>query len=115
LRGEIWFVNLPTDPPDKNARPVVVVSTNDRNRHERANTVLVVPFGTSVHKEHPTHVYLSSGETGLEQSVLMAENITTVRKVSLSPAKTQLRNLSDTRIRELADKVQIAMGCSKRS
>jgi mRNA-degrading endonuclease toxin of MazEF toxin-antitoxin module len=93
----------------------VVVSTDDRNKHDRANTVLVVPFGTSIHKQHPTHVYLAAGETGLEQSVLMAENITTVRKVSLSPARTQLRNLSETRIRELADKVQIAMGCIRRS
>ncbi len=84
---------------------------NERNHHPRANTVLVVPFGTSIRKDVPTHVYLHPGETGLEQSVLKAEDITVVRKDSLLEAKTRLRNLTNSRICELAEKVQIAMGC----
>ena len=43
-QGEIWFVRIPTDPPDKNARPVIVVSLDARNQHPRASTVLVVPL-----------------------------------------------------------------------
>jgi mRNA-degrading endonuclease toxin of MazEF toxin-antitoxin module len=69
LRGEIWFVQLPADPPEKGRRPVVIVSLDARNRHERADTVLVIPLSTSIHKaDHPTHQFLSAGETGLPKT-----------------------------------------------
>jgi mRNA interferase MazF len=112
LRGEIWFVQLPADPPEKGRRPVVIVSLDARNRHERADTVLVVPLTTSVHRESPTHVFLPAGETGLQaDSAARAEDITVVRKRSLTEASGRLRQLSDKRICELAGKVGIAMGC----
>jgi mRNA-degrading endonuclease toxin of MazEF toxin-antitoxin module len=41
LRGEIWFVQLAADPPEKGRRPVVIVSIDARNRHPRADTLLV--------------------------------------------------------------------------
>ena len=104
-------MHLPSDPPDKHPRPVVVVSPDARNLHPRAQTVLVVPFSTSIHKDVPTHLYLSQGETGLESSALKAEDITVVRKDSLHEPKGKLRNLTNARICELAEKVQIAMGC----
>jgi len=53
LRGEIWFVKLPSDPKDKGPRPVVIASTNARNAHPRADTVLVIPFSTSTVKDVP--------------------------------------------------------------
>jgi mRNA interferase MazF len=113
LRGEIWFVQLQTDPPEKGRRPVVVVSLDARNRHERADTVLVVPLTTSVQKEVPTHVYLAAGETGLSaDSAARAEDITVVRKTSLVEARGTLRRLSDRKVCELADRVRIAMGCA---
>jgi mRNA interferase MazF len=112
LRGEIWFVQLPVDPPEKGRRPVVIVSLDARNRHERADTVLVVPLTTSIHKEAPTHVFLPAGETGLQSdSAARAEDITTVRKQSLVEARVALRRLTDKRICELARKVNIAIGC----
>jgi mRNA-degrading endonuclease toxin of MazEF toxin-antitoxin module len=89
----------------------VVVSTDARNTNPRADTVLVVPFSTSTLKDMPTHVYLSAGETGLEMSVLAAEDVTVVRKSSLSEPRSRLRNLSNTRICDLASKIKIAMGC----
>ena len=105
-------MNLPTDPPGKNKRPVVVVSQDVRNRHAKADTVLVVPISTTIHKDVPTHVYLPAGETGLqEECVAKAEDITTVRKSSLEEPRSQLRQLSNTRVCELAAKVKIAMGC----
>ena len=64
-RGEIWWTNFHTDPPDKGRRPVIVVSPDSRNRHERATTVLVIPLSTSIHKLGPAHMLLSAGETGL--------------------------------------------------
>lgn len=112
LRGEIWFVQLNVDPPEKGRRPVVVVSLDARNRHERADTVLVIPLTTSIHREAPTHVLLPAGETGLQaDSAARAEDITVVRKQSLLESQGHLRRLSDKRICELAAKVNIAMGC----
>lgn len=104
-------MNLPTDPPGKGARPVVVVSTDDRNLHPRANTVLVVPLTTSVTKNITTHVYLAPGETGLEQSVLMAEDIAVVPKSGLQESRYRLRTLSNHRIGELVERIRYAMGC----
>ncbi len=65
MRGEIWWTNFHTDPPDKGRRPVVVVSPDARNRHERATTLLVIPLSASVHKLGPAHLLLQAGETGL--------------------------------------------------
>lgn len=114
LRGEIWFVQLHVDPPGKGRRPVVIVSLDARNRHERADTVLAVPLTTSIHKEVPTHVFLPAGETGLAaDSAARAEDITVIRKQSLVEAKGRLRRLSDRRVCEIADKILVAMGCAR--
>jgi mRNA-degrading endonuclease toxin of MazEF toxin-antitoxin module len=112
LRGEIWYVELHTDPPGKGRHPVVIVSLDARNRHERAETVLVIPLTTTIHKNVPTHVYLAPGETGLrEPSAARAEDITVVRKESLQEPASGLCRLSSSRICEMARKVQAAMGC----
>jgi mRNA-degrading endonuclease toxin of MazEF toxin-antitoxin module len=112
-RGEVWFAQLPTDPPEKGRRPVLIVSSEARNRHPRADTVLVAPLSTSVHKaDNPTHLLLQRGETGLqEDSIVRAEDITTVLKSSLIEPRVGLRPMSDRRICELAAMVRIAMGC----
>ena len=113
LRGEIWWVQVPTDPPEKGRRPVLVVSTDARNKHDRATTVLVVPLSTTIHKDCPSHTLLAPGETGLsEPCVAQAENVTVVRKESLSEPSGRLRQISHTKICQIADKVKIAMGCN---
>jgi mRNA-degrading endonuclease toxin of MazEF toxin-antitoxin module len=90
---------------------VVVVSLDVRNKHDRADTVLVVPLTTSIHKDFPTHVFLPSAETGLQaDSAARAEDVTVVRKQSLVEPCGPLRQLSDTRVCELAAKVGMAMG-----
>jgi mRNA-degrading endonuclease toxin of MazEF toxin-antitoxin module len=113
LRGEIWYTNIPTDPPDKGRRPVVIVSTNARNGHVRANTVLVVPLSTSIHRSDvATHLSLEPGETGLaERTVAKAEDITVISKRSLQPPRQQLRNLTNLQICKLATLVAVAMAC----
>ena len=109
-RGEIWFVKLHTDPPEKGQLPVVVVSTDARNQHERANTVLVVPLRTTPAKA-PTHLELSPGETGLgAASTIRAEDITVVRKSSLLESRQGLRTLSEATILRIARAVVQAMG-----
>jgi mRNA interferase MazF len=65
-RGEIWFLQLPTDPPEKGRRPIVVVSSEARNIRDAADTILVIPLSTSIHQaDSPTHLLLLAGETGL--------------------------------------------------
>jgi mRNA-degrading endonuclease toxin of MazEF toxin-antitoxin module len=59
LRGEIWHVNLPTDPAEKNLRPVVIVSLDARNRHPGASTVPVAPLTGSVERHFDAHLPLS--------------------------------------------------------
>ena len=112
-RGQIWFVQLPVDPPEKGRRPVVIVSLDARNRHERADTVLVIPLSTSIHKaDHPTHLFLAAGESGLsEDSIARAEDITVIRKVHLIEPRSALRTLSHRRVCELVEMVKVAMGC----
>ena len=87
LRGEIWDVDFPSDPPGKGPRPVLIVSPNGRNKHPNASTVLVVPFSTTV-TEYPLHIRLTPGQTGLpEVSELQPEQITAVRKEYLKPRR----------------------------
>ncbi len=113
LRGEIWFTKLYVDPPEKVRRPVVIVSLDSRNRHERVNTVLAVPLSTSIHKDAPVHLLLPAGETGLQaDSIARAEDITVVLKTDLVEPSSRLRTLSDRRICELAAKIRMAMGCA---
>lgn len=112
LRGEVWLVQLPVDPPDKGLRPVVIVSIDARNRHEYADSVLAVPLTTSIHKAAPTHVLLTAAETGLQSdSAARAEDVTTILKRSLVEPKNRLRQLSNRRVCEIARKVAVAMGC----
>ena len=112
-RGEIWFTKLPIDPPEKGKRPVVIVSVNPRNNHLRADSVLIVPLSTSVHKsEVPTHLVLEPGQTGLrERALAKAEDISIVWKAELEPPRERLRLLSNHQVCQLARMVQIAMGC----
>jgi len=112
-RGEIWFLQSPNDPPGKGPRPVIVVSSEARNIRDSADTVLVVPLSTSIHKgDNPTHLLLLAGETGLPaDSIARAEDIATVRKTQLIAPRMGLRIVSHRRICELSSMVKIAMGC----
>jgi len=112
-RGEIWYVKLPSDPPEKGGRLVVVVSLDARNNHPRATTVLVVPLSTTPPRL-PTHIPLSPGETGLaENSTMQVENITTVLKTSLQEPRQKLRRLSERAIERAARCVAMAMGFAR--
>jgi len=109
-RGEIWFVKFPSDPPEKNPRPVVIVSLEARNQHPRADTVLVVPLSTTL-RDSPTHIRLQPGETGLAEACdIRAETVSTIRKQTLQPSRTSLRRLSEGTLREIARCVVRAMG-----
>jgi mRNA-degrading endonuclease toxin of MazEF toxin-antitoxin module len=95
-RGEIWTANL-GDPPRRHW--VLVVSLDARNRSERVESVLIVPFG-SMGGEGPTTLKLEPGETGLPgPSYLKGHFITTLPKSRL--VKVEPRKLSNTQMREV--------------
>lgn len=107
-RGYIYFIDIPGD-PHRRPLPVAVVSLEARNRY--GQDLLVIPFSTSP-KRYPTHLELSAGETGLPaDSIAKCENITVLSK-SLFEGKqpASARQLSERRIREMADLVAHAMG-----
>ena len=107
-QGEIWVVKLPTEPPDKGLRYVIVVSTDAQNHHPRATTVLVVPLSTTI--SSADRLRLSPGETGLkEHSEVWANGITAIRKDALRPPREQLRKLSHGAICQIAKHVIRAM------
>jgi len=111
-QGEIWWTSLPTDPPEKGKRPVIVVSVDGRNHHPRSNSVLVVPLSTSVHLMRPGHLLLRMGETGLSaDSTAWVDSITTVRRENLAEPGPQQRKLSHGKVCELAGLIRSAMGC----
>lgn len=111
-RGEIWWTNFHTDPPEKGRRPVIIVSPDGRNRHERSTTVLVVPLSTSVHKLGPAHLLLRSGETGLGMDcAAQADNISVVLRANLREPSPGQRALSNTAICKLVGLMRIAVGC----
>lgn len=88
----------------------MIVLRDERNKHAKANTVLVVPLATTLTEGVPTLVLLLPGETGLaEKSIVRAEDVTVIRKENLQPPREKLRTLSHSRICEIADK--IACGC----
>jgi mRNA-degrading endonuclease toxin of MazEF toxin-antitoxin module len=110
LRGEIWIVPIPNDPPGKRDRPVVIISPDARNQHPRADTILAVPFSTTI-RESPTHVTMKAGETGLAMDCdIQAESITTIQKKTLIRPRTPTRKLSETQIRAIELCVVKALG-----
>jgi mRNA-degrading endonuclease toxin of MazEF toxin-antitoxin module len=108
-QGEIWVIKLPTEPPDKGLRYVVVVSSNAQNHHPRASTVAVVPIGTTL--RHNSCWQLTPGQTGLAgTSEVWANAITTVSKKDLRQPRNPLRTLSRGIVVEILARVVGAMG-----
>jgi mRNA-degrading endonuclease toxin of MazEF toxin-antitoxin module len=96
-RGEIWTAYL--GGLGQQRHWVVIVSPDARNLSDRAHSVLIVPFSSSL-AEGPTTLVLPPGETGLPgPSCLRAHFITTIPKSQLIAREP--RPLSDRRLREL--------------
>jgi mRNA-degrading endonuclease toxin of MazEF toxin-antitoxin module len=95
-RGEIWIAGT-GDPPKRHW--VVIVSLDARNQNARAESVLIVPFGSKPTKAL-TVVPFEPGETGLPgPSYLRGELIQTLLKSRLIERLN--RPLSDRRMREV--------------
>jgi mRNA-degrading endonuclease toxin of MazEF toxin-antitoxin module len=101
-RGEIWAAFL--GGPGQQRHWVVIVSLDARNLSDRAQSVLIVPFSSSL-VEGPTTLILPPGETGLPgPSCLRAHFITTIAKSQLIAREP--RPLSDRRLRELCLRIR---------
>jgi mRNA-degrading endonuclease toxin of MazEF toxin-antitoxin module len=86
---------------------VLSVSVDARNRSERVESVLIVPFG-SMGAEGPTTLRLEPGETGLPAtSYLKGHFISTLPKARL--VKVEPRALSNSRMREVVAMINRAV------
>ena len=102
-RGEIWAANI-GDPPLRHW--VLIVSLDARNRSERVNSVLIVPFGSAGY-EGPTTLRLEPGETGLPApSYLKGHFITTLAKDRL--LRREGRSLSSSTMRAVSEMIRRA-------
>ncbi len=110
-RGAIYFVDIPGDPHQRPI-PVAVVSIDARNRFGR--DVLAIPLSTSP-KRYDTHLELAPGETGLPQpSIAKCENISVVSNAVFEGRRAvSPRRLTESRIRQMADLVALAMGIKR--
>jgi mRNA interferase MazF len=106
-RGEIYLVRLPSQPKDTKPRPALVMSLDVRNR--LANDVIVVPLSTTL-RPSPTHVELSEGEGGLDQtSMAKCEQITTLDKSFLIRGPFS-GTITPMRMTEVETAIQRAIG-----
>jgi mRNA-degrading endonuclease toxin of MazEF toxin-antitoxin module len=84
----------------------LIVSLDARNRSERVNSVLIVPFGSTGY-EGPTTLRLEPGETGLPgPSYLKGHFITTLAKDRL--LRREGRSLSSAMMRAVSEMIRRA-------
>jgi len=102
LRGEVWLANF-----GNKKHAVVVLSLDARNKSDRVNSVLAVPFG-SYGGEGPTTKRMEPGETGLpEPSFLKAHFIQVIPKDAF--LERLPRQLSSRQMREIVAMVNRAI------
>ena len=101
-RGEIWKADT-----GGKKHTVVIISLDSRNRSDKVDSVLVVPFG-SFGAEGPTVILMEPGETGLsEPSFLKAHYIQVLPKKLL--LERLPRRLSNVQLRKLVTLVNRAI------
>jgi mRNA-degrading endonuclease toxin of MazEF toxin-antitoxin module len=102
LRGEVWLADF-----GNKKHTMVVVSVDARNRSDRVDSVLAVPFG-SYGGEGPTSKRMEPGETGLpEPSFLKAHFIQVVPKAAFLSRLP--RQLSSAQMREIVAMINRAI------
>lgn len=111
-RGEVWLANknpiIPNDP--HLSRPVVVISTDPRNR--ALGSIIVVPFTTRLHDPFPPlHKLVPAGEGGLPKtSYARCELVSHIQKTCLNPAGPLGERLAQKYMWEIARGVRAAIG-----
>ena len=101
-RGDIWSANT-----GGKKHAVVILSLDSRNLSDRADSVLIVPFG-SFGGAGPTVLRMEPGETGLpEPSFLKAHFISVLKKSDLIARLP--RRLSNAQMRGIVAAVNRAI------
>ena len=102
LRGEVWWCEL----ADVGRRPVVVLSRDAAI--PRLRRTLVGPCTTTI-RGLPSEVQLEPGEDPVPRASVV--NLDSVESVSLGTLVERLGRLSDERMRQICEALEIAVAC----
>src|SRR5437764_14596688 len=103
-RGEVWWCEL----AEAGRRPVVVLSRDAAI--PRLRRTLIGPCTTTI-RGIPSEVLLEPGRDPVPQT--SAVNLDSVESVSLGTLVERLGRLSDERMRQICEALEIAVGCER--
>ena len=103
-RGEVWWCEL----SEVGRRPVVVLSRDAAI--PRLRRTLIGPCTTTI-RGIPSEVLLEPGRDPVPQT--SAVNLDSVESVSLGTLVERLGRLSDERMRQICEALEIAVGCER--
>jgi mRNA interferase MazF len=101
-RGEVWWCEL----PEVGRRPVVVLSRDAGI--PRFRRVLIGPCTTTI-RGIPSEVLLEPAEDPIPRVSVV--NLDSVESVSIATLVERLGRLSDERLRQICDALEVAVGC----
>lgn len=101
-RGELWWCEL----PDIGRRPVVVLSRDVAIT--RLRRALIAPCTTTI-RGLPSEVQLEPGEDPVPRRSVV--NLDSVESVAVGVLVERLGRLSDDRMRQLCDALEVAVDC----
>ena len=101
-RGEVWWCEL----PEIGRRPVVVLSRDAAI--PRLRRTLIGPCTTTI-REIPSEVLLEPGDDPVPRTSVV--NLDSIESVSLATLVERLGRLSDERMHQICDALEIAVGC----
>ena len=104
LRGEVWWC----EPPQIGRRPVVVLSRD--TAIPRLGRALVAPCTTTI-RGLSSEVLLEPGEDPIPQ--LSAVNLDSIESVSIAVLIDRIGRLSDGRMRQICDALDVAVDCQR--
>jgi mRNA interferase MazF len=104
LRGELWWC----EPPQIGRRPVVVLSRDVAI--PRLGRALVAPCTTTI-RGLSSEVLLEPGEDPVER--VTAVNLDSIESVSVAILVDRIGRLSDVRMRQLCDALEVAVDCQR--
>ena len=103
-RGEVWWCEL----AEIGRRPVVVLSRDAAI--PRLRRTLVGPCTTTI-RSLPSEVLLEPGEDPVPRTSVV--NLDSVESVSLGTLVERLGRLSDERMRQICEALEIAVACER--
>jgi mRNA interferase MazF len=101
-RGEVWWCEL----PDAGRRPVVILSRDAAI--PRLRRAVIGPCTTTI-RGIPTEVLLEPTDDPVPQ--ISVVTLDSVENVSTATLVERLGRLSDARMRQICDALEVAVGC----